>query len=98
MDFDRHYNNNSLPIAGFISLSENDSGLVENFLIVVKKLHSQNTSLKQFVDSLVSSYKPSLHDFQLIEFNPLATPALNSAYKLEYIYSTDMLMLKTMEV
>jgi hypothetical protein len=33
-----------------------------------------------------------------MEFNPLATPALNSAYKLEYIYSTDMLMLKTMEV
>jgi hypothetical protein len=46
MDFDRHYNNNSLPIDGFISLSENDSGLVEKFLIVVKKLHSQNTSLK----------------------------------------------------
>jgi hypothetical protein len=63
MDFDRHYNNNSLPIAGFISLSENDSGLVENFLIVVKKLHSQNTSLKQFVDLLVSSYKPQLARF-----------------------------------
>jgi hypothetical protein len=67
MDFDRHYGNNSLPIAGFIPPSENDSGLLENLMIVVKKLHSQNTSLKQFVDSMISSYKSSLHNFQLIK-------------------------------
>jgi hypothetical protein len=36
--------------------------------------------------------------FQLVGLNPLTTPALNSAYKLEYTHSTDMLMLKTMEV
>ena len=98
MDFDRHYGNNSLPIAGFIPPSENDSGLLENLLIVVKKLHSQNTPIKQFADSLVSSYKSNLHNFQLIELNPLTTPALNSAYKIEYTHSSDMLMLKTMEV
>ena len=98
MDFDRHHGNNSLPIAGFIPPWENDSGLLENLLIVVKKLHSQNTSLKQFADSLVSSYKSNLHSFQLIELNPLTTPALNSAYKIEYTHSSDMLMLKTMEV
>src|SRR6266516_3047310 len=98
MDFDRHYGNNSLPIAGFIPPSENDSGLLENLMIVVKKLHSQNTSLKQFVDSMISSYKSSLHNFQLIELNPLTTPALNSAYKIEYTHSSNMLMLKTMEV
>ena len=98
MEFDRHYGNNSLPIAGFSPPSENDSGLLENLVIVVKKLHSQNTSLKQFVDSLVSSYKSSFHNFQLVGLNPLTTPALNSAYKLEYTHSTDMLMLKTMEV
>jgi hypothetical protein len=98
MDFDRHYGNNSLPIAGFIPPSENDSGLLENLVIVVKKLHSQSTSLKQFADSLVSSYKSNLHNFQLIELNPLTTPALNSAYKIEYTHSSDMLMLKTMEV
>ena len=93
MDFDRHYGNNSLPIAGFIPPSENDSGLLENLMIVVKKIHSQNTSLKQFVDSMISSYKSSLHNFQLIELSPLATPALNSAYKLGYTHSSDMLML-----
>ena len=98
MDFDGHYGNNSLPIAGFIPPSENDSGLLENLLIVVKKLHSQNTPIKQFADSLVSSYKSNLHNFQLIELNPLTTPALNSAYKIEYTHSSDMLMLKTMEV
>jgi PsbP len=98
MDFDRHYCNNSFPIAGFIPPSENDSGLLENLMIVVKKLHSQNTSLKQFVDSLVSSYKSSLHEFKLLGLNPLTTPALNSAYKIEYTHSSDMLMLKTMEV
>lgn len=98
MDFDRHYGNNSFPIAGFIPPSENDSGLLENLMIVVKKLHSQNTSLKQFVDSLVSSYKSSLHEFKLLGLNPLTTPALNSAYKIEYTHSSDMLMLKTMEV
>jgi len=98
MDFDRHYSNNSLPIAGFIPPSENDSGLLENLVIVVKKLHSQNTPLKQFVDSLIPSYKSKLYNFQLIELNPLTTPALNSAYKIEYTHSSDMLMLKTMEV
>jgi hypothetical protein len=98
MDFDRHNSNNSLPIAGFIPPSENDSGLLENLMIVVKKLHSQNTSLKQFVDSLIPSYKSKLYNFQLIELNPLTTPALNSAYKIEYTHSSDMLMLKTMEV
>jgi hypothetical protein len=98
MDFDRHNSNNSLPIAGFIPPSENDSGLLENLMVVVKKLHSQNTSLKQFVDSLIPSYKSKLHNFQLIELNPLTTPALNSAYKIEYTHSSDMLMLKTMEV
>jgi hypothetical protein len=98
MDFDRHNSNNSLPIAGFIPPSENDSGLLENLMIVVKKLHSQNTSLKQFVDSLIPSYKSKVHNFQLIELNPLTTPALNSAYKIEYTHSSDMLMLKTMEV
>ena len=91
MDFDRHYSNNSLPVAGFIPPSE-------NLVIVVKKLHSQNTSLKQFVDSLIPSYKSKLYNFQLIELNPLTTPALNSAYKIEYTHSSDMLMLKTMEV
>jgi hypothetical protein len=98
MDFGGHHGNNSLPIAGFIPPSENDSGILENLVIVVKKLHSQNTSLKQFADSLVSSYKSNLHNFQLIELNPLTTPALNSAYKIEYTHSSDMLMLKTMEV
>jgi eukaryotic-like serine/threonine-protein kinase len=98
MDFDGHHGNNSLPIAGFIPPSENDSGLLENLVIVVKKLHSQSTSLKQFADSLVSSYKSNLHNFQLIELNPLTTPALNSAYKIEYTHSSDMLMLKTMVV
>jgi hypothetical protein len=98
MDFDGHNGNNSLPIAGFIPPSENDSGLLENLLIVVEKLHYQNTPIKQFADSLVSSYKSNLHDFQLIELNPLTTPALNSAYKIEYTYSSDMLMLKTMVV
>jgi photosystem II reaction center protein PsbP len=98
MDFDGHHGNNSLPIAGFIPPSENDSGLLENLLIVVKKLHYQNTPIEQFADSLVSSYKSNLHNFQLIELNPLTTPALNSAYKIEYTHSSDMLMLKTMVV
>jgi hypothetical protein len=66
-------------------------------VIVVKKLHSQNTSLKQFADSLVSSYKSSLQNLQLIELNRLTTPALNSAYKIGYIHNSDMFMLKTIE-
>jgi len=85
-------------VSGIAATSENDSGLLENLMVVVKKLHSQNTSLKQFVDSLIPSYKSKLHNFQLIELNPLTTPALNPAYKIEYTHSSDMLMLKTMEV
>jgi PsbP len=98
MEFDRHYSNTSLAIAGFSPPSENDTGLLENLVIIVHKLHSQNTPIKQFADSLVSSYKSNLHNFQLIELNPLTTPALNSAYKIEYTHSSDMLMLKTMEI
>jgi hypothetical protein len=89
--------NSSLPIAGFSPPSENDSGILENLVIVVKN-YILKTHLKQFADSLVSPYKSSLQNFQLIELNPLTTPALNSSYKIEYTHSSDMLMLKTMEV
>ena len=44
MDFDRHYGNNSLPIAGFIPPSENDSGLLENLMIVVKNTFPKHIS------------------------------------------------------
>jgi hypothetical protein len=78
MEFDGHYSNKSLVIAGFIPPSENDSGVLENLVIAVKILPSQNTYLKQFVDSMISSYKLDFPNFQLTDLSPLKTPALNS--------------------
>jgi hypothetical protein len=84
-------------IAEFNTPAKNDTGILENVVIRVEKLPSQNTSLKQLTTQQILSYKQQFSDFQLIASNPVKTLAGITASEIEYTHKSGIYTFHTLE-
>jgi hypothetical protein len=84
-------------IAGFTPSAKNDTGILENVVIRVEKLPSENISLKQLTTQQILSYKHQFSDFQLIASNSVKTPAGITASEIEYTHKSGNYTFHTLE-
>jgi hypothetical protein len=91
-------NNNTALIAGFLSTSKNDTGILENLMIREVKLTSPDVTTREFSNALLSSYKQQFKNFQLIGSNASMTLSGKPAYEVVYTYGVQPNIFETMEV
>jgi len=83
-------------IAGFISTSTNDSGILENVMISVTKL-PYPISLDQLGNARISSDKSNYPGFQLISFGQAILQAGTPLYRIEFTHKIGALPVTTLE-
>jgi PsbP-like protein len=91
-------NNDAALIAGFLSTSKNDTGILENLMIREVRLASPDITTREFSNALLSSYKQQFKNFQLIGSNASMTLSGKPAYEVVYTYGVQPNIFKTMEV
>ena len=91
-------NNNAALIAGFLSTSKNDTGILENLMIREVRLASPDITTREFSNALLSSYKQQFKNFQLVGSNASLTLSGKPAYEVVYTYGVQPNIFKTMEV
>jgi serine/threonine-protein kinase len=91
-------NNNAALIAGFLSTSKNDTGILENLMIREVRLASPDITTREFSNALLSSYKEQFKNFQLVGSNASMTLSGKPAYEVVYTYGVQPNIFKTMEV
>jgi hypothetical protein len=85
-------------IVGFISYPQDESGMLENVIVLRIDPSYYSLSLQNFAQKELFVYKSQLHNFHLNSMSSGITSLGSPFHRMEYSYVQDQLHIKTMEI